>query len=39
MPENAYSQSYRKMSELSSPLITIAVLGLSRDELGLSGLA
>jgi hypothetical protein len=26
MPKNAYSQSYRKMSELSSPLITLAVL-------------
>jgi hypothetical protein len=27
MPKNAHSQSYRKMSELSSPLITLAVLG------------
>jgi hypothetical protein len=26
MPKNAYSQSYRKMSELSSPPITLAVL-------------
>jgi hypothetical protein len=26
MPKNAYSQSYRKMSELSSPCITLAVL-------------
>jgi hypothetical protein len=27
MPKNAHSQSYRKRSELSSPLITLAVLG------------
>jgi hypothetical protein len=30
MPKNAYSQSYRKMSELSSPPITLAVLGLCK---------
>jgi hypothetical protein len=29
MPKNAYRQSYRNMSELSSPLITLAVLELA----------
>jgi hypothetical protein len=29
VPKNAYSQSYRKMSELSSPPITLAVLGVT----------
>jgi hypothetical protein len=28
MPKNAYSLSYRKMSVLSGPPITLAVLGL-----------
>jgi hypothetical protein len=28
MLKNAYSPSYRKMSELSSPPITLAVLGV-----------
>jgi hypothetical protein len=31
MPKNAYSQSYSKMTELSSPLITLSVLVLSYD--------
>jgi hypothetical protein len=29
MPKNAYSQSYRKTAELSSPPITLAVLELA----------
>jgi hypothetical protein len=33
MPKNAHSQSYRKMSGLSSPLITQAVLVLTREKL------
>jgi hypothetical protein len=32
MPKNVYSQSYRKMSELSSPPITLAVLDLVNHE-------